>query len=93
MIDPFFVFMTLHNLGDKYFVWDKSGEIEFVQPGKGLVTAEMTLTQDRIDEIVEKTKDGKKYEPIFVAEIKDSKGETVSKFRKKIYVRLKPDHR
>jgi acyl-coenzyme A thioesterase PaaI-like protein len=34
MTDPFFMIMLLHNLGGDYLVWDKSGSIEYVAPGR-----------------------------------------------------------
>ena len=37
MTDPFFAIMLMHNLGGEYLVWDKSGSIEYVAPGRGTV--------------------------------------------------------
>ena len=33
MADPFLMLMLLHNLGDEYRVWDKSGSIEYIATG------------------------------------------------------------
>ncbi len=35
MTDPFFMIMLLHNLGGDYLLWDKSGSIDYVAPGRG----------------------------------------------------------
>ena len=51
MTDPFFAIMLMHNLGGEYLVWDKSGSIEYVAPGRGTVRARFVLTEQRIAEI------------------------------------------
>ena len=32
MTDPFWMLLTMHQLGNDYFVWDKAGAIDFVAP-------------------------------------------------------------
>ena len=39
MVDPFLMVMLFHNLGGEYHVWDKSGSIEYLAPGRGRVWA------------------------------------------------------
>ena len=65
MLDPFFVFMVLNNLGRNYFVWDRSGEIEFIKPGKGTVTADLHISDSELEDIRNKTNAGEKYLPNF----------------------------
>jgi hypothetical protein len=48
MTDPFFAIMLMHNLGDRYLVWDKAGAIEYVAPGRGVVHAHFHLSERRI---------------------------------------------
>ena len=48
MTDPFFMIMLLYNLGDDYLVWDKSGSIEYVAPGRGTVSAHFHLSEKRL---------------------------------------------
>ena len=43
MTDPFHMLMLLHQLGDDYVVWDQASEIEFLQPGRGTVSAEIAI--------------------------------------------------
>ncbi len=94
MTDPFFMFMVLHNLdSQKYFVWDRSAKIDFLKPGKGVVQGKMTLTQEQLDDIKQRTTSGEKYEPTFQAEITDEEGAVVARYSKTIYVRLKPKFR
>ncbi len=48
MVDPFYMFMLIKNLGDKYIVWDKAAEINFINPGKGKLTTTFTYTDQEI---------------------------------------------
>ena len=94
MTDPFFMIMLLHNLGAEYLVWDKSGSIEYVAPGRGTVRAHFVLTEERIGEIRAQAAGGEKVLPEFQAEIRHSKDDSlVALVRKTLYVRLKPKRR
>ncbi len=90
MTDPFWMIMVLRNLGNDYIVWDKSAEIEFVKPGRGLVSTEFVLEPAILDEIRAAAAGNEKVLRWFEMEIKDSQGDVVAKLRKLIYVRLKP---
>jgi len=93
MTDPFFMIMLLHNLGGDYVVWDKSGSIEYVAPGRGTVTAHFHLSEKRIAEIRAEAAGGGKIFPEFEVNVKDAAGEIVARVRKILYVRLKPKKR
>ncbi|HET6604551.1 MAG TPA: DUF4442 domain-containing protein, partial [Xanthomonadaceae bacterium] len=43
MTDPFRMIPVLRCLGPDYIVWDQSGSIEFVKPGRGTVHAVFEL--------------------------------------------------
>jgi hypothetical protein len=90
MTDPFFMIMLLHNLGSEYFLWDKSGSIEYVAPGKGTVSAEFRLTAERIEEIKAQAASGEKIFPEFEVDVTDESGAVVARVKKTLYVRLKP---
>jgi len=89
MVDPFYMLMLIHILGQDYVVWDKSAFIDFVKPGRGKVEAVFSITQDTISNIIAKTSDGEKYLPELAVEIKDEADETVARVVKTIYVRKK----
>lgn len=89
MTDPFYMLMLLQNLGDEYIVWDKAATVRFLKPGKGKLTAEFNLTQQRIDEIKHAADTGHKTEPVFKVEIKDAEGVVVAEVDKVLYVRRK----
>lgn len=94
MTDPFFAIMLMHNLGGNYLVWDKSGSIEYVAPGRGTVRARFVLTEERIAEIRALAESGEKVLPDFQVEVRHARDDTlVALVRKTLYVRLKPRHR
>jgi acyl-coenzyme A thioesterase PaaI-like protein len=93
MTDPFFMLMLMRNLGHRYYVWDRSAHIDFVAPGKGRVVAEMHITPDDLQEMRDGTAAGGKFERDFQTEVVDESGATVARITKRIYARLKPEHR
>ena len=93
MTDPFFMIMLLYNLGADYLVWDKSGSIEYVAPGRGTVSAHFHLAERRIAEIRAEAAGGGKIFPEFEVNVKDEAGAIVARVRKTLYVRLKPKKR
>ena len=93
MTDPFFMIMLLHNLGRDYVVWDKSGSIEYVAPGRGIVHAHFHLSEKRIADIRAEAAGGEKVLPEFEVFVKDEAGGIVARVRKTLYVRLKEGKR
>ena len=93
MTDPFYMIMLLHNLGPDYLVWDKSGSIEYLAPGRGTVTARFHLAEARLAQIRAQAAGGEKVLPEFEIDVVDAAGTVVAKVRKTLYVRLKQRHR
>ena len=94
MTDPFFMIMLLHNLGERYLVWDKSGSIEYVAPGRGTVRAHFLLAEERITEIRSQAAGGERVLPEFQVEVRHADDDSlVALVRKTLYVRLKPRRR
>lgn len=91
MTDPFWMIMTLCRLGERYIVWDKSAEIEFVEATKAPVFAEFVLDDKTIDEIRAATANGEKYLRWFETDVRTAAGELVARVRKQVYVRRKRD--
>jgi hypothetical protein len=86
--------MLLHNLGSDYLVWDKSGSIEYVAPGRGTVHARFKLDEARIAEIKTQAEGGDKVLPEFQVEVRHANDDSlVALVRKILYVRLKPRNR
>jgi acyl-coenzyme A thioesterase PaaI-like protein len=93
MTDPFFMLMLIRNMGSQYYVWDRSAHIDFIAPGKGRVVAEMRITPDDLQEMAAGTREGGKFERDFQTQILDEDGTLVARVSKRIYARLKPEHR
>lgn len=89
MTDPFFMLMLIRILGPSYTVWDKAAYIDFMRPGRGVVSAKFTISEEQVREIMEHTTDGQKYFPKFTVDIHDEQGQTVARVTKTLYVRKK----
>lgn len=89
MTDPFWMIMTMQNLGRDYMVWDKAAEIEFVAPGREDVIAEFRLDSAVLDTIRAATDGGEKYLHWYDTAVKTAGGELVARVRKQVYVRRK----
>jgi acyl-coenzyme A thioesterase PaaI-like protein len=90
MTDPFFMLLVLRSLGKDYIVWDKQAEIDFVNPGRGLVRCQFQVPRTALDDIRSATASGEKYLRWFETEIRGDDGVVVARVRKQLYVRLKP---
>ena len=90
MTDPFFMLMMLHNLGPDYVVWDRSGSIEYVKPGRGEVRAHFRLPAAEVNRARRATTHGRKYEPTFHVAVVDGRGEVVARVSKTLHVRRRP---
>jgi len=89
MIDPFYMFMLIENLGPDYIVWDKAANIHFKKPGRGTVHAELELSRERIVEIREAADRDPKVEPLFQILIKSETDEIIAEVEKTLYVKRK----
>lgn len=90
MIDPFYMLLLMNSLGRDYIVWDASAEIDFIKPGRGLVSAHFLVTDAMLAEIRDKTANGEKFLPTYEVHIVDADGELVARARKTLYIRRKP---
>jgi len=89
MTDPFYMLMLMSLLGDDYIVWDKLADIDYIKPGKGKVTADFTISQSLLDDIILHTANGDKYLPELPVYIKDEQGEVVARVNRTLYIRRK----
>ncbi|WP_035055542.1 DUF4442 domain-containing protein [Andreprevotia chitinilytica] len=89
MTDPFYMLMLLQRLGSEYIVWDKSASIEYVAPGRGVVTAKFRLDDITLATIRAQTSDGQKYLPEFTVDVVNAQNELVAQVKKTLYVRRK----
>ncbi|WP_243224694.1 DUF4442 domain-containing protein [Microbacterium sp. CIAB417] len=89
MTDPYFFMLVMHQLGRDYVVWDTRGEIEFVKPGRGVLTAEFHVPKEQAAELRERAHGGAKVLEWFETVITDSEGDVVAKVRREVYIREK----
>lgn len=89
MVDPFYMLMLIRILGTDYVVWDKAATIDFIKPGRGTMTAEFSITDAIVADIIEQTAPGNKYLPTYQVLVLDEQGETVARVDKLMYIRKK----
>lgn len=89
MTDPFYMVMLIQILGKEYIVWDKSASIEFLKPGRTELCANFHVSDQVLEDIISKTKDGSRHFAEFSIDVTDTAGEVVAKVGKTIYVRKK----
>jgi acyl-coenzyme A thioesterase PaaI-like protein len=90
MCDPFFALLLARHLGPGYVVWDRAASIEFLEPGRGTVTATFHVPPAEIERIRGQADTGAKVEPLLVAEVRGEAGQLVARVEKRLYVRKKP---
>ena len=89
MTDPYFFMLVMHQLGRDYVVWDTRGEIEFVKPGRGVLTAHFEVPPSKAQELRDRARDGAKVLEWFETDITDAAGDVVARVRREVYVREK----
>jgi acyl-coenzyme A thioesterase PaaI-like protein len=89
MVDPFYMLMLMHNLGDDYIVWDQAAKLKFLRPGRTALSAEFRIDESLIKEIKAKTEHGEKYVFDLPVSVIDNSGELVAEVIKTLYVRKK----
>lgn len=89
MTDPFFMLMVLKNLGKDYIVWDKAGNIDYIKPGRGTVTARFRLDDAQLDSYRHATAGGDKHLPQLQVSVTDKEGCEVARIDKTLYIRRK----
>ena len=89
MVDPHLMLMLMQVLGKDYIVWDKSARIDFLRPGKGKVTAHLSITDENLEEIFTGLETKKKVEPQYIIEVIDESEKVVARVTKTLYVRRK----
>lgn len=93
MTDPFYMIMIMNNIGRSYYVWDKSAEIQFLKPGRGILTAEFRLTVDDFEMIHDEIAKSEKGKFLLkkTVQVLDSEKDVVAQVDKVIYIKKKSD--
>ena len=74
MTDPYFFMLVMHQLRRDYVVWDTRGEIEFLTPGRGVLTAHFHVPREAAESIRARARGGAKVLEWFETEITDADG-------------------
>ena len=88
-IDPIYMLMLMHILGDRYTVWDKAANVRFRKPGKGTLFADFVLTSAEIAEIRALAEDSRSIDRIYNVELKDQSGLVHAQIEKTMYIAKK----
>jgi acyl-coenzyme A thioesterase PaaI-like protein len=89
MTDPYFFMLVMHQLGRDHVVWDTRGEIEFVKPGRGVLTARFEVPREKAQELRDRSVGGVNVLEWVATEIIDRDGDVVARVRREVYVREK----
>jgi len=89
MTDPYYFMLVRHQLGRDYIVWDTRGEIEFLKPGRGVLTAHFEMPPSKVQELRERARGGARVLEWFETQITDRDGDVVAWVRREVYVREK----
>lgn len=89
MVDPFYMLMLMHQLGDKYTVWDKAAQVAFLKPGRSVLTAEFRIGNEQITKIKNETEGGNKFLLDLPVQVVDKFGVVVARIIKTVYIRKK----
>ncbi|MGI4992151.1 DUF4442 domain-containing protein [Halobacteriovorax sp. GFR7] len=89
MCDPFYMLLLSFHLGKDHIIWDKSAEIDFLSPGKGVVKAEFEITMEEVERIKKQASEERRVLPVFETSIYDENAKEVARVKKILYVRRK----
>ena len=89
MTDPYFFMLVMHQLGRDYVVWDTRGEIEFLKPGRCVLTAHFHVSKEQAAALRERAHGGQKVLEWFETEITDRDGDVVARVRREVYIHEK----
>jgi hypothetical protein len=81
--------ILMRNLGREYIVWDMAAKIQFIQPGRGKVSALFSIDDQRLEEIRTKAASGEKLLERFRVDVLDENGVRVAGVTKTLYIRKK----
>jgi acyl-coenzyme A thioesterase PaaI-like protein len=85
-VDPIYMLMLMHIIGDEYIVWDKAAKIRFKKPGRETLYADFLLTRHEISEIKRLAETEKSIDRVYNLELKDKNGVVHAFIEKTLYI-------
>ena len=89
MVDPLYMLLLLHQLGDQHVVWDKAASIDFIAPGRGRVIARIELDAAEVATIRELAASNEPVLRNYTIDITGEDGKIVARVDKVLYIRRK----
>lgn len=89
MTDPIYMLLLMKRLGPDYIVWDKAARIDFLKPGRGVVTARFVLPEAIVERLRDDVAGGEKALPEWSVDVMNQAGDVVARVHKTLYVRRK----
>lgn len=90
MCDPWFAFAISSYIGSKdYIIWDKSASIEYINPGRGTVSAIFEISDEKLKKIKSEVDKLGKQSFTFKTSITGEEDKIVALVTKEVYVRKK----
>jgi acyl-coenzyme A thioesterase PaaI-like protein len=86
-VDPIYMLMLIHRLGDNYTVWDKAAEIRFRKPGEETLYATFDLPDEEVRAIRESLSPGESTNRVYDIDLVDADGTVHAEVAKTVYVR------
>ncbi len=88
-IDPIYMLMLMHILGDGYTVWDKAANVRFKKPGRETLYGEFKLDDAEIEEIRRLAETERSVDRVYLFELKDKNGTIHTSIEKTLYIAKK----
>lgn len=85
-VDPLYMMMLIRCLGEEFTVWDKSGSIEYHQPGEETLYARCEITDEELAAI-RALDPGESSDREYSTRLVDSDGDVHATVEKTVYVR------
>ncbi len=89
VVDPFYMLMLMRILGNRYIVWDKAANIQFIKPGRSTLYASFQIDQEEIALIKSLTLEQRSIDRKYKVELVDKNGKVHAIIEKTIYIRKK----
>lgn len=90
-VDPIYMVMLIRALGRDYVVWDKSGTIDYLKPGRATLTASFRLDEAELEAIRTALLSARSVDRVYDVALVDPEGVTVARIRKTLYIRRRDE--
>ena len=86
-VDPIYMIMLIHRLGEGYEVWDKAARIRFLRPARETLHARFTLPDRELEAIRRELGDDPRTDRVYEVELAAADGTVHARVEKTVHVR------